>query len=110
MCVYVWAARIKHKAVRGRSRLDKLTFGTLNVCVVYTATVNGVNGIGHIDTPLRLCSARGYDVIGLQKPNRTELSKIVASGYRVYFSGHCSGFKGMKRQQGVRPAVKEDII
>ena len=33
MCVYVWAARMKHKAVRGRSRLDKLTFGTLNVRV-----------------------------------------------------------------------------
>ena len=44
------AARMKHKAARARSRLEELMFGTFNV---RTAAVNGVNGIGHIDTPLR---------------------------------------------------------
>ena len=44
------AARTKHEAVRGRSRLDELTFGTFNI---RTAVVNDVNGISHIDTLLR---------------------------------------------------------
>ena len=56
------SARKKHKAARARSRLEKLTFGTFNV---RTAAVNGFNGIGHIDTLLRLCSVKGCDVIGL---------------------------------------------
>ena len=42
---------MKHKAARARSRLDELTFGIFNV---RTAAVNVVNGIGHIDTLLRL--------------------------------------------------------
>ena len=48
----------KHKAARARSRLEELTFGTFNV---HTAVVNGVNGIGHIDTLLRTCAAKGWD-------------------------------------------------
>ena len=55
-------ARIKHKVSRARSRLEELTFGTSNV---RTAVVNGVNGTGHIDTPLRPCVARGCDIMGL---------------------------------------------
>ena len=39
---------------QGRSRLDELTFGTFNI---RTAAVNGVNGIGHIDTLLKPCAA-----------------------------------------------------
>ena len=56
---------MKHKVSRGRSRLDELTFGTLNVRIFYTAAVTGVNDIGHIDTTLRPCSERGGNVIGL---------------------------------------------
>ena len=52
----------KHKTARARSRLEELTFGTFNV---RTAAVNGVDGIGHTDTVLRTCAAKGYDVIGL---------------------------------------------
>ena len=69
--------RKKHKAARARSRLGKLTFGTFNV---RTAAVNGVNGIGHIDTLLRLCAARGCDIIGLQETKRDGTSEILASG------------------------------
>ena len=43
------SARKKHKTATARSRLEELTFGTFNV---RTAAVNGVNGIGHIDTLL----------------------------------------------------------
>ena len=70
------AARMKHKAARARSRLEELTFCTFNV---RTAAVNGVNGIGHIDTPLRLCAAKGCDVIRLQEIKRDGTSEIVAS-------------------------------
>ena len=56
------SGRTKHKAVRARSRLDELTFGTFNI---RTVAVNGVNGISHIDTLLRPCAAKGCDVIGL---------------------------------------------
>ena len=66
-------ARKKHKAARARSRLEDLTFGTFNV---HTAVVNGVNGIGHIDTLLRTCAAKGCDVIGLQETKRDGTSKI----------------------------------
>ena len=78
------SARKIHKAARARSRLEELTFGTFNV---RTAAVNGVNGIGHIDTLLRTCAAKGCDVIGLQGTKRDGTSKISASGYRVIFSG-----------------------
>ena len=44
------SVRKKHKATGARSRLEELTFGTFNV---RTGPVNGVNGIGHIDTLLR---------------------------------------------------------
>ena len=90
------AARMKHKAARARSRLDELTSGNIR-----TAAVNGVNGIGHIDTLLRLCAAKGCDVIGLQETKRDGTSEIVASGYRVYFSGDCSGAKSRKIQHEV---------
>ena len=84
------SVRKKHKATRTRSRLEELTFGTFNV---RTAAVNGVNGIGHIDTLLRTCAAKGCDVIGLQETKRDGTSEISASGYRTLFSGDCSGVK-----------------
>ena len=34
----------------------------------------------------------------------------MASGYRVYFNGDCSGVKGKKEQHGVGLAIKEDIV
>ena len=101
------SARKKHKAARARYRLGELTFGTFNV---RTAAVNGVNGIGHIDTLLRLCAAKGCDIIGLQETKRDGTSEIVASGYRVFFSGGCSGVKGRKGQHGVGLAIKEEIV
>ena len=97
------ASQKKHKAARARSRLDELTFGTFNV---RKAVVNGVNGIGHIDTLLRPCAAKGRDVIVLQETKRDGTSEIVASGHRVYFSCDCSGAKGRKGQRGVGLAVK----
>ena len=45
-----------------------------------------------------------------RKPNGTEFPKIVAPGYRVYFSGDRSGFKGKKEQQGVKLAITEEIV
>ena len=56
------ATRMKPKVTRARSRLEELTLGTFNV---RTAAINGVNGIGHIDTLLRPCAAKGCGVIGL---------------------------------------------
>ena len=76
------SARKKHKATRARYRLDELAFGTFNV---RTAAVNGVNGIGHIDSLLRTCATKGCDVIGLQEIKRDGTSEIWASGYRVFF-------------------------
>ena len=101
------ATRMTHEAARARSRLEELAFSTLNV---RTETVNGVNGIGHINILLRHCVARGRDVIGLQETKRDETSEIVASGYRVFFSGDCSGIRGRKGQHGVGLAVKEGIV
>ena len=86
-------ACIKHKATGARSPLDELTFGAFNG---HTAAVNGVNGIGHIDTLLRPCAARGFDVIGLQETKRDGTSETVTSGYRVYFSGDNSRVKYRK--------------
>ena len=77
---------------------------------VRTAVVNGVNGIGHIDTLLSLCAAKGCDAVGLQETKRDGTSGIVASGYRVFFSGDCSGVKGRKEQHGVGLAIKEEIV
>ena len=57
------AARMKHKAARARSRLEELTVGTFKV---RTVAADDVNGIGHIDTLLIPCAAKGCDVIGLQ--------------------------------------------
>ena len=84
-----------------------MMFGTFNV---RTAVVNGVNGIGHIDTLLIPCVAKGCDVIGLLETKRDGTSEIVASGYRVFFSGDCSGIKGRKGQHGVGMAIKEEIV
>ena len=66
--------RKKHKAAKAKSRLEELTFGTLNV---RTAVVNCVNGIGHIDTLLRACAVRVCDVIGLQETKKDGISEIV---------------------------------
>ena len=85
------SARKKHKAARAKSRLEELTFGMFNVC---TAAVDGVNGIGHIDTLLRTCAAKGCDVIGLQETKRDGTSENSASGYRAFFSGDCTMVKG----------------
>ena len=73
-----------------RSRLGELTFGTFNV---RTIAVDGVNGIGHIDTLLRTCATKGCDVIGLQETKRDGTSEISSSGYRVFFSGDCTMVK-----------------
>ena len=104
--------RVERKSTRktrppGRGRLEELTFGTFNV---RKAAVNGINGIGHIDTLLRLCAAKGCEVIGLQETKRKGTSKIVASGYRVFFSGDCSEVKGRKGQHGIGLAIKEDTV
>ena len=66
------AARMKHKVARAKSRLEDLTFGTFNFC---TAAVNGVSGIGYIDTLLRPGAAKGCDFIGLQETKEDVLNK-----------------------------------
>ena len=99
-------ARKKHKAARAKFRLEELTFGTFNICI---AAVNGVNGIGHIDTLVRPCAAKGCDVVGLQETNRDGTSENVAFRYRVFFSGDCSGVKGRKGQHAVGLAIKDNI-
>ena len=99
--------RMKHKAARTRSRLDELTFGASNVP---TAAINSGNGIGHIDTLLRPCVAKGCSVIGLRETKRNGTSEIVASGYRVYFSDDRSGAKGREGQHGLELAIKEEIV
>ncbi|CAN0455295.1 unnamed protein product, partial [Ascophyllum nodosum] len=65
---------------------------------------------GHIDTLLRPCAAKGCDVIELQETKRDGTSEIVASGYRVSFSGNCSGVQGRKGQHEVGLAIKEKIV
>ena len=86
---------MKHKAARAKSRMQELTFGTFKV---RTQAFKGVNGIGHIDVLLRICAAKGCDVIGLQETKRDEISEIVAGGHCVYFSGDCTGVRGKKGQ------------
>ena len=87
------SARKKHEVARARSRLEELTFGTFNV---RTAAVNGVNGIGYIDTLLRTCAAKSCDVIALQGTKRDGTSEISASGYRVCFSGDSRMVKSLR--------------
>ena len=99
-------ACLKYKVARVRSRLDELTLGTFNV---RTAAVNGVNGIGHIDTMLRPGAAKGCVVTGLQETKRDGTSEIVACGYRVFFSGNSSEVKGRK-QHGVGLVIKKGIV
>ena len=99
------SARKKHKTTRARSRLEELTFGTFNF---RTAAINGVNGIGHIDTLLRTCAAKGCDVIRLQETKRDGTSEILVSGYRVFCD--CRIVKGRKGQHGVGLAIKEEIV
>ena len=98
------AARMKHKAARARSWLDEFTFN------VRTAAVNDANGIGHMDTLLKSCVARGCDVIGLQETSPDATFEIVASGYCVYFNGDCSGVKYRKMQDRVGLTIKEKIV
>ena len=75
------SVRKKHKVTRASSRLEELTFGTFNV---RTAAVNGVNGIGHIDTLLRTFAAKDCNVIGLQETKRDGTSENSAPGYCVF--------------------------
>ena len=56
------AARMKHLAARARFWMQELTFGTFHV---RTAAFKRVDGIGHIDVLLRICAAKGCDVVGL---------------------------------------------
>ena len=84
------STRKKSKAARARSRLEELTFCTFNV---RTAAVNGVNGIGHINTLLRTCAVKSCNVIGLQEPKRDGTSEISASGYHIFLSGDCTMVK-----------------
>ena len=106
------SVRKKYKFTRARSRLVELTFGTFNVRIVNVriAAVNGVNGIGHINTLLRTCATKGCDVIELQETKRDGTSEISASGYRIFFSGDCRMVKGRKGQHGVGLAIKENIV
>ena len=43
-------------------------------------------------------------------PKEEGTSEIMASGYRVFFSGDCSGTKGRKGQHGVGLAIKVEIV
>ena len=98
---------MEHKAARAKRRMQELTFGTFNV---RTVALKGVNGIGHIDVLLRICATKGCDVVGLQEAKRDGILEIVAAGYRVYFSGDCTGVRGKKGQHGVGLAKKEEIV
>ena len=99
---------MKHKATRARSQLDELTFDTFNV---RTAAVNGANVIGHIDTLLRPCAEKGCDTVGPHdETKRDGTYEIVASEWRIYFSGGWSGVKGRKRQHEVGLAIKEEVV
>ena len=101
------AARKKNKAARARSWLDDLLFSTFNV---RTEAVNEVHGIGQINTLLGPWAAQGCGAFGLQETKRDGTTKTVAFGYRVYYSGACSGVKGRKGQHGVGLVIKEEIV
>ena len=98
---------MKHKATRARSRLEELTFGTSNVCRL---AANGVNSIGQINTLPRPCAAKRSDITGLQDTKRDGTSEIVASGYRVFFSGDYSEVKCKKGQHEIGLAKKDEIV
>ena len=59
--------------------------------------------------PAKTCAAKGCNVIGLQETKRDGTSKIVASGYRKYFSDACSGVKGRNGHHGAELAIKEVV-
>ena len=48
-------------------------------------------------------------VVTLLDCKRPKETALVASGYRVFFSGNCSGVKGRKGQPGVVLAIKKEI-
>ena len=89
---------MKHKAARARARLEELTFGTFNI---YTAAVNGVNVIGHIDTLLKTCAAKSCDDIGLQKTKRGRTSDILALDTASFLAVIAAGSKKGKSNMGL---------
>ena len=97
----------KKKAAGARPRLDDLPFSTFNV---RTEAVNKVHGIGQINTLLGPWAAQGCGAFELQGTKGDGITKTVAFGYLVYFSGACSGVKGRKRQHGVGLVIKEEIV
>ena len=102
---------MKQKAARAKRRMQELTFGTFNV---RTVAFKGVNGIGHIDVLLRICAAKGCDVISLQETKRDGISEIVAAGKSAEIApgseGDCTGVRGKKGQHGVGLAIKQEIV
>ena len=86
------------KAARARSRLEELTFGMFNV---RTAAVNGVNGIGRIDTLLRTCAEKGWDVIGFDETKTDGTSDTSASGYRVFLVVTVAWLRSEKGSMGL---------
>ena len=91
----------------GEVSAKELTLGTFNV---RKPAIHGVNGLGHVDNLLIICTAKSCDVLRLQETKRDETSEISASGYRVFFSDDCSMVKGRKGQHGVGRVIKEEIV
>ncbi|CAN0463371.1 unnamed protein product, partial [Ascophyllum nodosum] len=50
------------------------------------------------------------DAIGLQETKRNGNSETVASRYRVFFSGDCSGVEEREEQHGVGLTIKEEVV
>ena len=92
------AARMNHKAARAKRRTQELTLGTFNV---RTAAFKGVNGIGHIDVLLRICAAKGCDVIGLQETKETEFRKLWQLDTAFTSVVIAAGSKGEKGNTGL---------